>query len=81
MDWTVIVSAVLGLAAVVASGFFLKAKGKLNLVKTLGKEAVDVLIVAIEALDDNTIDKAEVEAIKKEALELKGAWKALIGKE
>jgi len=81
MDWTVIVSALLGLAAVVASGFFLKAKGKLKQVVALGKEAMDVAIVAVDALEDNAIDKAEVEAIKKEALELKGAWKALIGKE
>ena len=81
MDWTVIVSAALGLVAVIASGFFLKAKGKLRQVVTLGKEALDVAMVAVDALEDNAIDKTEVEAIKKEALELKGAWKALIGKE
>ncbi|GAG04703.1 unnamed protein product [marine sediment metagenome] len=80
MDWTVIVSAVLGILAVVASGVFLKAKGKLRQVVTLGKEAVDVAIVAVDALEDNAIDKSEVEAIKKEALELKEAWKALLGK-
>lgn len=80
MDWTVIVSAALGLLAVIASGFFLKAKGKLKQVVTLGKEALDVAMVAVDALEDNAIDKAEVEAIKKEALELKGAWQALIGK-
>jgi len=80
MDWTVIVSAALGLLAVVASGVFLKAKGKLKQAVTLGKEALDVAIAAVDALEDNAIDKAEVENIKKEALELKGAWQALIGK-
>ena len=80
MDWTVIVSAALGLLAVIASGFFLKAKGKLKQVVTLGKEALDVAVAAVDALEDNAIDKSEVEAIKKEALELKAAWKALLGK-
>ncbi len=81
MDWTTIVSAVLGLIAVVFGGFWLKAKGKLQQGLALAKETHDLIEVAVEALDDNALDKSEVEAIKKEALEVKAAWKALIGKE
>jgi len=80
MDWTTIVSAVLGLVAVVFGGFWLKAKGKLSQVVILAKETHDLIDVAIGALEDNALDKTEVESIKKEALEVRDAWKVLIGK-
>lgn len=75
-----VVSAILGVVAMVAGGFWLKAKGKLNAVKNLAKEAVDLVQVAVGTLDDDKITKEEVESIKKEASEVKAAWHALIGK-
>jgi len=80
MDVLTIISVVLGAVAVIASGFWLKAKGKLAAVKKLAKESYDLVSVAIAAVDDNAIDKAEIDAIKKEAVEVLAAWKALIGK-
>ena len=80
MDWLTIVSAVLGLVAIVGGGAYLKVKGKLGQVKNLGKEAVDVLIVAVNAVDDDKITAEEVAAIKKEAKEAAAAFKTLIGK-
>jgi divalent metal cation (Fe/Co/Zn/Cd) transporter len=77
--WT-IVSAVLGLLSVVAGGLFLKAKNKLGAIKNLVKETFDLVKVAIEALDDDKLEKAEVEKIKQEALEVRTAWRVLIGK-
>jgi len=77
--WT-IVSAVLGLVAIVAGGFYAKIKGKLGAIISLGKEAVDLAQVAVKSLDDNKITKEEIEQIKKEAGEVKAAWKVLTGK-
>lgn len=75
-----IVSAVLGVFGIVAAGLWAKAKGKINAVKNLAKEAVDLVQVAVGALDDDKITSEEVASIKKEATEVKAAWKALIGK-
>jgi len=77
--WT-IVSAVLGLVAVVAGGFWLKAKGKIAAVAELVKQAYEVVQKLHEVLADNKVDKAEVEALKKELNDVKVAFKALIGK-
>lgn len=80
MDIWTIVSAVLGLVSVVAGGFWLKAKGKLTQIKSLVKEGYDVIQVAIDSVADDKITKEEAEAVKKEAQEFIGAFKALIGK-
>lgn len=80
MDVLTIISVVLGAVAALAGGFWLKAKNKLGAVKNLAKESYDLVNVCVEALDDNALDKAEVAAIKKEAEEVKAAWKVLIGK-
>jgi len=80
MDVWTIVSAVLGLVAIVGGGAYLKVKGKLGQVKNLRKEAVDVLIVTVNAVDDDKITAEEVAAIKKEAKEAAAAFKTLIGK-
>lgn len=77
--WT-IVSAVLGLVAVVAGGFWLKAKGKIALAANLIKQAWEVAQALSDALEDNKVDKAEVDALKKELADVKDAFKALIGK-
>jgi len=80
MDISVIISLVLTVVATVAGGFWLKAKGKLSQVKTLVKEAVDIITVAVEALDDNQVSSDEIENLKLQVTEFKAALKALIGK-
>ena len=80
MDVLTIISIVLGAIAALFGGFWLKAKGKLSQIKTLAKESYDLVNVSVSALDDNTLSKEEVAAIKKEALEVKVAWKNLMGK-
>ena len=80
MDIWTIVSAVLGLLAIVGGGIFLKVKGKLGEARNLLTEAVEVVTVAVNALDDNKITPDEVARIKKEALEVKTAWKKLLNK-
>ncbi len=75
-----LVSVGLGVLATVAGVFWGKAKGKLKAVANLSKEIFDLVKTATDALDDNKIDKAEVDAIKKEAIEVKAAWKVLVGK-
>jgi len=75
-----IVSGVLTVAGAVLGTRWLSIKGKLGQLKQLGKEAVDVLVVAIDAVEDDKITKEETEAVKKEAKEAAAAFKALIGK-
>ena len=75
-----IVSAVLALAATIFGAKFDAVKKKLTQVKNLVKEGTDVVQVAVDAVADNNITAEEAEAIKKEAQEVIGAWKALIGK-
>ena len=75
-----VISAILGVVAIVAGTFWAKGKNKLNAIKNLVKETFDLVKVAIEALDDDKIEKAEVEKIKQEAIEVRTAWRVLIGK-
>lgn len=77
--WT-IVSAVLGLLAVVAGGFWLKAKGKIAQVGGVLKEAYEVVAKLHTVLEDNTVSKAEVAELKKELADVKTAFFELIGK-
>ena len=77
--WT-IVSAVLGLVAVVAGGFWLKSKGKIALAADLIKQAYEVVQALHLALEDNKVDKAEIDNLKKELADVKGAFLKLIGK-
>ena len=78
--WT-IVSAVLGVVALVAGGLWKKGKGKLLQVYNLVQEILDVVESATLALEDDKITKEEVAGIKKEASEVKTAWQKLLGKE
>ena len=78
--WT-IVSAVLAVIAGLFTAFWSKAKGKIVAAYKLLKECLDVVDAATVALEDDKITKEEVEKIKKEAEEVKVAWKALLGKE
>ena len=76
-----IVSALLGVIALVAGGYYAIVKGKLNQFKAVVKEGKDVVDAAISSLDDDKITKAEVEKIKQEAAEFKAAVKLLFAKE
>ena len=80
MDVLTIVSIVLGAIAALFGTFWAKSKGKLAQIKNLAKESYDLVNVSVSALDDNTLSKEEVASIKKEAEEVKVAWKALMGK-
>ena len=80
IEWTQLVSVIIGGIAIVASGFWLKAKGKLKQITNLVKEAYDVVATIDEVLADDKIDKAEVEELKKELGEVKVAFFKLIGK-
>jgi len=76
-----IVSAIMGIVALLAGGFWLNAKGKLNQFKNVVAEGYDVIKAAVEAIDDDKIDRAEVELIKQEAAEFKAAVKLLFAKQ
>jgi len=80
MDVATIITLIISALTIFAGGAWFKAKGKLTQVKDLGKEAVDVLIAAVNAVEDNKITQEETEIIKKEALEAASAFKRLIGK-
>ena len=80
MDVGTIISLVLGVVTVVFGGFWLKAKGKLQQIKNLVKEATDVITVTVGALDDDKLSPEEISQIKQEAAEVVAAFKILIGK-
>ena len=76
-----VISAIMGVVALVAGTFWAKAKGRLNAIKSLVKETFDLVKVAIEALDDDKLTKTEIDRIKQEAIEVRTAWRVLIGKQ
>jgi len=75
-----VVSIVLGLIATLAGVFWGKAKGKLNQIKNLSKEVFELVQASVGAIDDDKITKEEVEKIKHEAIDVKAAWRVLVGK-
>jgi Tfp pilus assembly protein PilO len=81
MDVWTIVSAVIALVAAVAGGFWLKAKGKISQAGALIKESYEVVAALSAALEDNKVDKAEVDALRKELAEVKVAFFTLIGRD
>jgi predicted metal-binding transcription factor (methanogenesis marker protein 9) len=80
MDVVTIISIVLGAVAALAGGFWLKAKGKLSQAANLVKQAYEVVAKVNEILEDNAITKDEVAELKKEAQDVRDAFKVLIGK-
>ena len=78
MEVETILTIVISIVALVAGGFWLKAKGKLNDIANVLKEGKDVITSAQSALADDKITKEEKELIKKELAELVGALKQLI---
>lgn len=80
LDIATIITLIISALGIFAGGAYLKAKGKLGQIKDLGKEAIDVLIAAVDAVEDDKITKEETEKIKKEAKEAAVAFNILIGK-
>ncbi len=79
-NWWMIIS---GAFAVLSSIFGLqikKGKAKIKDIIAFGKESLDVLFVGSEALNDNSIDAEEVQALKKEIGEAKAAWQKIWNK-
>jgi|WetSurSiteA1Bulk_404760.scaffolds.fasta_scaffold219607_2 hypothetical protein len=81
VDWTAIVTIILGILSTVFGTFWYKAKSRLGLIVKAAIETVDVAESFEEALKDNTITKEEVEMIKAEFVEAKEALKAVVAKE
>lgn len=75
-----IVSSILGILSVLLGTKYAGAKGKLFEAGSLLKEALDVVDVSLKAVEDDKITKDEVALIKKEAQEVKAAWRNLRGK-
>lgn len=80
LELSTVVTIILGLVTTFAGGFWLKAKGKIGEVISLGREAFDLLTKLESALEDDKITKAEITDLKKEASEVKKAWIKLIEK-
>ena len=92
--WTIVSLILMGVATV-ASGFWLKSKGKLKQLVELFKQVVELVTKGFELvdegvkmLDDNKIDASEIEKLKQifaqlkqELTDVKRAFKILIGKE
>lgn len=81
LDWGTVISVILTGVTVFAGGFWLKAKGKLSKVVKLGMEVMEVVTKFEAALSDNKITKEEIEDLKKEAADVKAAFKDLVSKE
>lgn len=78
--WTV-ATLVLGVLAAVFGVFLFKAKGKAFQAFLLGKEALELVKTVLDAAADNRFDDAEQASIKKEAQDVKEAFRTLLGKE
>ena len=81
MEVSTIITLVITVLGTVAAGFWAKAHGKIRQIRTLVKEAADIIIVAVDALDDNQVTSDEIENLKLQVTEFKAALKALIGRE
>lgn len=80
MDASTIITLAISIITLFAGGGWLIAKGKLGEAKSLIKEAYDVVVVAVAAIEDDKVTQAEIEAIKAEALEVKVAARILFKK-
>ena len=76
-----IVSAVLFVFSTVLGAFWKKGKDKLAKIANLVKQTSELIDKANEVLEDNTVTTEEVQALQKELLDVKLAWKALFEKE
>ena len=75
-----IISVVLGLAATLLGGKFLIAKNKLKQFGSVVKEGYEVIQAAVDSVEDNVIEPAELQNIKTQIAEFKAAVKLLFGR-
>ena len=80
-NWWLIISGALAVLTTIFGATVSKFKKKLKQFVTLGKEALDVVFILTEALDDNNVNPEEVAALKEAVAEVKFAWKAIRNKE
>jgi Tfp pilus assembly protein PilO len=80
LDSGTIITIVLGIVTTFAGGFWLKAKGKISKLGKLFFESYEVVAKFEAALEDDKITKAEIESLKKEAADVKAAFKDLVSK-
>jgi len=80
-DVGTIITIVFAAFTAIFGGFWLKSKIKIGKIFTLVKEVFEVVQAATVALDDDKITKEEIDKIRKEAGDVKVAFKDLFGKE
>jgi purine-cytosine permease-like protein len=76
-NWWMIISGVLAVLTTIFGAAVSKVKKKLKQVANVFKEALDVVFVLTDALEDNNVNPEEVAALKAAVSELKTAWKLL----
>jgi len=79
-NWWLIISGALAVLTTIFGATVKKFKAKFKDVINLGKEALDVVFVLSDALDDNNVDAEEVAELKKAIAEVKVAWKKIWNK-
>ena len=79
-NWWMIISGVLAVLTTIFGAAVTKVKNKLKQIANVFKEALDVVFVLTDALEDNNVNPDEVKALKAAIAELKGAWKVLWNK-
>ena len=80
LDIGTIITLILAVLTTFLGGFWLTAKGKIKKVINAGKELLDVGTTLSDALADNKITAEEIDRLKKEWAEAKGAVKAIFEK-
>lgn len=80
MELDKIITIIISVVTLVAGGAWIAAKGKLAQARNLVREAWELINVLFQALEDNKITAAELSALKKEAGELKQAFRDLLGR-
>jgi len=78
MELETIITVVVSILALVAGGFWLKAKGKLTHLAAVLKEGKDVITAVHDALLDDKITKEEKDNIRKEYDEFVESLRQLI---
>jgi hypothetical protein len=78
MELETIITVVVSILALVAGGFWLKAKGKLSQLAAVLKEGKDVITAVHDALLDDKITKEEKDKIRKEYDEFVESLRQLI---
>ncbi len=79
-NWWMIISGALAVLTTIFGATVSKIKNKLKQIANVFKEALDVVFVLTDALEDNNVNPEEVAALKLAISELRGAWKALWNK-